>query len=158
VKRIVILGCAGSGKTTFAKALGAHTGLPVLVLDDIWQPQWTNAETPAFREMLRTLHAGEAWISDGNFARVTFDIRLPRADLIIWLDRPRWRCMWNAARRVFRKREAHRLGGLGKVFSYIWNFDRVSKPLIEATRLSIAPQVPVRHLRSGVKWIASLRR
>jgi adenylate kinase family enzyme len=81
--RIVILGCAGSGKTTLARQLGDRTGAPVICLDAIWQPGWDKKDVPAFRTLVKEAHAGDAWISDGNFAVATFDIRLSRATQVI---------------------------------------------------------------------------
>jgi len=91
-RRIVLLGCAGAGKTTLARRLGERSGMPVVCLDAIWRPDWGPNDVERFRALLVEAHAGDAWISDGNFALATFDIRLPRADLIVWLDRPRLRC------------------------------------------------------------------
>jgi adenylate kinase family enzyme len=132
MSRIVVLGCAGSGKTTFARRLGERTGAPVICLDAIWQPQWTEDDVADFRILMKQAHAGESWISDGNFAVATFDIRLPRADLVVWLDRPRLFCAWRAITRVFQPGHDHRIGGLAKVLRFIWNFDRINRPLIEA--------------------------
>jgi adenylate kinase family enzyme len=146
--RIVILGCAGTGKTTLAHRLGERTGAPVICLDVIWQPQWGRDDVPAFRKLMKDAHAGDAWISDGNFTLTTFDIRLPRAELVIWLERSRLSCGWRAIARVFRRGEAHRIGRLGKVLSFIWNFDRINRPRIEAERLAHGPRVPVVRLRS----------
>ena len=71
--RVVILGCAGSGKTTLAKRLAHATGAPLICLDDLSSTGGVAPDqVPAFRELMRGLHAGEAWISDGNFAAATF--------------------------------------------------------------------------------------
>jgi adenylate kinase family enzyme len=141
--RIVILGCAGSGKTTLARALGERTGAPVISLDAIWQPDWKEKDVPTFRALVKEAHAVDAWISDGNFALATFDIRLSRATLVIWLERSRLSCAWRAIMRVFKSGEAHRVGKLPEVFAFIWKFDRVNRPLIEMTRVSHGPDVPV---------------
>ena len=142
MKRIILLGKAGTGKSTLALAIGARTGRPVIILDDNWQADWTEAQTPAFRVILRTLHAAETWVSDGNFAAVSFDIRLPRADLIVWLDRPRWSAAWRVVTRVFRRGEPHRLADLPKVLAFIWNFERINRPRIEAAIAQHGPSVP----------------
>ena len=92
---------------------------------------------------MKEAHAGETWISDGNFALATFDIRLPRATLVIWLDRPKMFCAWRAITRVFQPGEQHRVGDLAKVLRFIWNFDRINRPLIEAQRIAHGPDVPV---------------
>jgi adenylate kinase family enzyme len=149
VERIVILGCAGSGKTNLARKLGKRTGMPVICLDAIWQPHWDEKNVPAFRALMEKAHGGEEWISDGNFAVATFDIRLPRATLVVWLECSRLSCMWRVVTRVFKPGEAHGIRRLGKVLAFIWNFDRVNRPRIEAMRLSHGPEVPVRRLFGG---------
>jgi adenylate kinase family enzyme len=147
-RRIVLLGCAGAGKTTLARRLGEVSGAPVISLDDIWRPEWGREDVGRFREILAQAHAGEAWISDGNFAQASFDIRLPRADLVVWLDRPRLACAWRAIGRVFRPGESHQPAALGKVLRFIWNFERINRPLIEAKRLEHGPGAPVVRLRN----------
>jgi adenylate kinase family enzyme len=144
--RIVLLGCAGSGKTSLARRLGERTGAPVISLDDIWQRHWDEKDVSVFRTLIRNAHTGDEWISDGNFALASFDIRLPRATLVIWLERSKLSCIWRVVRRAFRRGEAHRVGDLPEVLAFIRRFDRVNRPRIEAMRLSHGPQVPVRRL------------
>jgi adenylate kinase family enzyme len=146
--RIVILGCAGSGKTTLARQLGERTGAPVICLDSIWRPYWTEKDVPAFRSLVKKAHARDEWISDGNFALTTFDIRLPRATVVIWLESSRLSCAWSAIARVFKRHEVHRIVKLAGVLAFIWNFDQVNRPRIEATRLSYGPHVPILRLSS----------
>src|SRR5580693_4529846 len=130
MSRIVILGCAGSGKTTLARQLGERTGAPVICLDAIWQSGWNEKDVAVFRALIREVHAGDAWISDGNFAVASFDIRLPRATLVIWLEGSRISCAWRAITRVLKSGEAHRIGKLSEVLAFIWKFDRVNRPRI----------------------------
>lgn len=146
--RIVILGCAGSGKTTLARQLGERTGAPVISLDAIWPVALQENDLPAFRILLQQAHAGEDWISEGNFGVATFDIRLPRATLVLWLEHPRLWCAWRSIKRTFRREEPHRMGKLFDVLKFIWNFDRVNRPRIEALLLAHGPHVPVRKLSS----------
>ena len=154
MERIVILGCAGSGKTTLARQLGERTGAPVICLDAIWQPHWEEKDVPTFRMLIKKEHAGEDWISDGNFAVASFDIRLPRATLVIWLECSKLYCAWRAFTRVFKRGEVHRIGKLAEVLAFIWRFDRVNRPRIEALRVSHGPGVPVRRL-TGDRDIAA---
>jgi adenylate kinase family enzyme len=144
--RIVVLGCAGSGKSILSRQLGVRTGAPVICLDDIWQPGWGSDDVPTFRTLIKDAHAADGWISDGNFALATFDIRLPRASLVVWLDRPKLLCAWRSVTRVFQKGEKHRIGSLAEVLRFIWNFDRINRPLIEASRIAHGSDVPVRRL------------
>jgi len=152
--RIVILGCAGSGKTTLARQLGERTGAPVIYLDTIWEPYREAKDISAFRALMKKAHAADEWISDGNFAVATFDIRLPRSTLVIWLERSKLLCVWRAVMRVFRRGGDHRIGKLAEVLAFIWNFERVNRPRIEALRISYGPEVPVLRL-TGTRDIAA---
>jgi len=156
--RIVILGCAGSGKTTLARQLGERTGAPVICLDAIWQPPRQEKDVPTFRTLLEKAHAGDEWISDGNFAVASFDIRLPRATLVIWLEGSKVSCAWRAITRVLKSGEAHRVGKLGEVLAFIRKFDRVNRPRIEALRVRYGPDAPVCRLtgsRDVAEFLAS---
>ena len=130
--------------------------MPVICLDAIWQPHWNERDLPAFRKLVRDAHAGDEWISDGNFFQATFDLRLPRATLVIWLERSRLSCAWRALTRTFKGREAHRISKLTKVLAFIWNFDWVNRPRIEAIRAVHGPDVPVRRLH-GDREIAAFQ-
>ncbi len=147
MKRIVVLGCPGSGKSTFARRLSERVGAPLISLDDIWRPEWTDADVPEFRTRVAGAHAGERWVSDGNFAHTTFDLRLPQADLIVWIDPPRPLCMWRALVRIFRPGEAHHALELPRVMWSIWRFDRVNRRHIEQGRCIHGREVPLVVLR-----------
>src|SRR5262249_47508126 len=68
--------------------------LPVVHLDALyWEPGWVECETAEFVRRVEAAHAGEAWVSDGNYASKTWALRIPRADLIVKLDCPRWLCL-----------------------------------------------------------------
>ncbi|MDP3869079.1 AAA family ATPase [Phenylobacterium sp.] len=154
--RILLLGCAGSGKTTLARRLSERTGAPVIDLDAIWRGRVQ--ETSDFRATLQVLHAQDAWISDGNFAAVTFDLRVPRADLVVRLNRPRITCAWRAIIRTFQAGEVHRPGDLATVLRFIWNFERQNRPRIEALRIQHGPDVPVVRLRTDGEIAAFVER
>jgi len=157
VTRVIVLGCAGVGKSTFARRLAEKTGVALIHLDAIWRAQGDD-DRDRFRATLERLHAADAWVSDGNFSQLTFDIRLPRADLIVWMERPRLVCAWRVVRRVLAPGEQHhRLKDIGKALAFIRRFDRVNRPLIEAERLRHGPGLPVVHLRSDGEADAFLR-
>jgi len=142
--RIVILGCAGTGKTTLARRLARHMGVPVIILDELW---WEHGEDLAsFRSDTERLHAGGAWVSDGNFASATFLIRLPRATQIVWLEKPRLLCALRVIARVFRHDSDHHWRQLPSVLRFIWHFERVNRPRIERLRRKLGSDVPVIHL------------
>lgn len=156
--RIVVLGPAGCGKTTFARALSERTGAAFLCLDEALPPRGVPSprEVEKLRDWIRQTHAGEAWVSDGNFAGATFDLRLPRADLVIWLNQSRPVRLWRVLARPFRRGEPHRLTGLPAALRFAWSFDRVNRPRIEAERIRHGPYVPVLHLRGDAEIAAYL--
>lgn len=141
MQRIVILGCAGSGKSTLARRLGERLDLPVVHLDALyWLPGWVESDLASFRARVAAAVAGDRWVCDGGYSR-TYDQRFPFADTVIWLDRPRWLCLWRVLRRsvsqLGRTRPdmapgcPERLPGL-KFLAFVWNWDRLTRPKIEA--------------------------
>jgi hypothetical protein len=115
----------------------------VICLDEIWDEHAHAADLSAFRRLIADRHRGEAWISEGNFALATFDLRLRRADLIVWLQAPTLVCMWRAATRVLRLGEPHKPRDVWRVWRFILGFKRKNAPLIEAMRLKHGQDVPV---------------
>jgi adenylate kinase family enzyme len=102
-RRILVDGYGGSGKSTFAKALAAQTGLPLIHLDlHYWQPGWTAPSEQAWREAQRRLLEGDAWIADGNYLE-SLDLRLARADTVILVHTPWWICAGRAFTRGLRR-------------------------------------------------------
>jgi adenylate kinase family enzyme len=101
-RRVIVTGMAGSGKSTFSLALAAKTGLPVIHLDlHFWKPGWVAPPETEWREKQCGVLAGDAWIADGNY-RDTLDLRLERADTVVFLDLPWWLCAGRAFLRGFR--------------------------------------------------------
>ncbi len=158
MRRIVILGNAGSGKSTLARRLGERLRLPVVHLDVLfWEPGWTEPDNEAFRARVQAAIAGDDWISEGNYLSRTFDLRLPRAELVIWMDTSRLTCFRRViARSALAKPRADLAAGCEEglfdkdflpFLGYTWNYDRKSRPRLEAARQAIAPDVPVVHLR-----------
>jgi adenylate kinase family enzyme len=102
-RRVLVDGMAGSGKSTFARALSEKTGLPVVHLDvHYWQPGWTKPSEDAWRQTQRRLLASDAWIADGNDLE-TLELRLERADTVVLLDTPWWTCAYRAFMRGLLK-------------------------------------------------------
>ena len=93
MQRILVIGSPGAGKSTLASRLAGRLGLPLIHLDrEYFGPGWTMPSKDEWRERVKALAARPAWVMDGNYAS-TFDIRVPRATAIVWLDLPRWQCL-----------------------------------------------------------------
>ena len=85
MKKIIIPGCPGSGKSTFARALQKQTGLPLFYLDRMnWNPDRTTVEKDVFLERLQEVLSREEWILDRNYGS-TIDLRLQACDTAFFL-------------------------------------------------------------------------
>jgi adenylate kinase family enzyme len=100
MRRVMVVGQPGSGKSTFARMLGDATGLPVVHIDHIhWQSGWVERSRDDKDRLTRAVHAREAWIFEGGHSR-TWPERLARADTLVWLDVPLPRRLWRVLRRT----------------------------------------------------------
>lgn len=105
VQRAIVVGIAGSGKTTFAQHLAVAFGLCHAELDALyWDAQWMPAPTEVFRERVRfRLQSASRWVIDGNYSR-TRDLTWPLANTILWLDyslpRILWQLWWRTWQRI----------------------------------------------------------
>lgn len=162
MKRISIMGCSGGGKSTLARKLADRLALPVVHIDQLyWLPGWVERDTGEVRALVAEAAAGEAWVMEGNNSR-TFDLRLPRTDTLIWIDQPRWLCLYRAIRRAalgFGRSRPDMAEGCPERFdlefwSYIWNFDRVTGPRMAVMIAAVAPDLRIIRL-SGDREIAA---
>jgi adenylate kinase family enzyme len=138
MRRVLVLGCAGAGKSTFANGLAAVLKLPVIHLDRyFWRPQWQQPDMTTWRETIAELAASSDWIMDGNYSN-TFDLRIPRADTAVWLDLPRGVCMRRVLARTLRGYGRTRPDGPdgcperfdAEFFRFVWTFNARYRPLI----------------------------
>lgn len=96
MRRVVVLGTSGCGKTTLARELARRMNAPHIELDALhWEPNWTPAPKPLFRQRVERAIAPDAWALCGSYAAVR-DLTLARADTVIWLDYP-MRVVFNRA-------------------------------------------------------------
>ncbi|MDP1632839.1 MAG: hypothetical protein Q8L66_15590 [Caulobacter sp.] len=156
MQRILILGCPGAGKSRLSRALGARLDLPLVHLDALyWRPGWVASALKDFRVRVAAAVASDRWICDGGYGS-TYDLRLPRADLIIWLDTPRWLCLLRVMLRwlthLGRTRADMGPDCPEKVdaafITYIWRWRRDNRPTLEAALARLAPATPLVTLRS----------
>jgi adenylate kinase family enzyme len=102
MKKVLVIGSGGSGKTTFSKQLAARTGLPLIHLDQLfWRPGWDPTPDAEWDLVIAELSARDAWIMDGNYGR-TIALRMSAADTVIFLDLPRRLCTWRIVKRQIR--------------------------------------------------------
>ena len=99
-QRILVIGCGGAGKSTFARAMGERFCLPVVHLDKLWWlPGWVERDREEFDELLEKELEKPQWIMDGNFSR-TFGRRLDFCDAVVFLDLPTEECVRSIYARV----------------------------------------------------------
>lgn len=104
MKKVIVIGCPGSGKTTFSKKLHIITGLPLYHLDVIWhKPDKTHITRDNFDKSIAEILNTSEWIIDGNYNR-TIEIRLKHCDTIFLFDLPTEVCIEGAMNRLGKKR------------------------------------------------------
>lgn len=105
MKRIIVIGSPGAGKSTFARQLRDKTRLPLYYLDMIWHlPDRTTISKDEFDQKLMDILKTDTWIIDGNYGR-TIEMRLKCCDTVFLLDYPLDVCLAGAKARVGEKRE-----------------------------------------------------
>jgi adenylate kinase family enzyme len=154
----MIIGSPGSGKSTFARRLGVALSLPVIHLDrEFWSAGWVETPAEQWRAMQQRMVAHDEWIIDGHYAS-TLDIRLARAQTVVFLDYNRLICAWGALKRVFTKAGKSRDDmpsgcpeTLDKEFlqfmKFIWQFPAKERPSI-FKEISEYPDIRVIVLKS----------
>lgn len=141
MERILIIGCAGAGKTTLSRRLGEKLNLPVVHLDSIfWSPgNWEHLEKEDFDNALRLELEKSQWIIEGNYDR-TLTMRLNCCDTVIWLDYSGFVCMIRWFKRMIVNRGKVRVDmapGCREKFEWefakdIWTFNKEKRSKYEA--------------------------
>lgn len=138
MRRVLVLGCPGAGKSTLARSLGEALSLPVVHLDKLWwKSGWVNRTEGEFDALLDAVLLGEEWVIDGNYLR-TLPRRLERCDAVVLLDYPRRVCLLRALRRILTWRGRTRPDMAadcperldGEFVRWIWDFHRTQRPQV----------------------------
>ena len=104
MKKAIVIGCPGSGKTTFAEKLKACSGLPLYYLDAVWhKPDRTHISRAEFDQRLAEILSEDAWIIDGNYSR-TVEVRIQACDTVFLFDLPTEVCLQGAIDRLGKGR------------------------------------------------------
>ena len=173
MRRVMIIGQPGSGKSTFARKLGAITHLPVFHIDHIhWQSGWVERPGPEKDRLCAEVHARDKWIFEGGRS-TTWPERLERADTLIWLDLPLGlrarRVLWRTLRYLGRTRP-ELPDGCPERFDWeftrwIWDTRHSAKEKMQTTfasapldknRYHLTSQRQVRDFLSDLRHAASL--
>ena len=105
MKKVIIIGCPGAGKSTFARKLKEITDLPLYYLDQFfWYEDKTNVAKDELDNKIKEVLTKDAWIMDGNYQR-TLDLRMKEADTIFLLDIPLEVCISHIENRIGKERE-----------------------------------------------------
>jgi len=105
VQRVSVVGNSGSGKTRLARRIAAELDVPHVELDSIYHLQnWEPIDADAFLAAVTTIASGEAWVVDGNYARVVANGPVwERAQAVVWLDLPRRTVLRQVTARTVRR-------------------------------------------------------
>ena len=141
MRRVMVVGNSGAGKSTFTGLLAEALSLPPVYLDlHYWRPGWRPSDIAVWRKRVAVLAAEDEWVMDGCFAE-TFDLRMPRADTLIWLDPSTAACLVRVAMRAIRDRNRTRPDlpdgcregdDFMSVARSVWNFPRDYRPKIDS--------------------------
>lgn len=104
MNKVIIIGCPGSGKTTFAEKLQKCTALPLYYLDAIWhKPDKTHIPREEFDQRITEIFSEEKWIIDGNYKK-TIEMRIKECDTVFLFDLPTEVCLQGVTDRVGKER------------------------------------------------------
>ena len=104
MQKVIVIGCPGSGKTTFSEKLHDITGLPLYYLDAIWhKPDKTHISREDFDKSISEIFNASEWIIDGNYNR-TIEMRLQQCDTVFLFDLPSEVCIQGATDRLGKGR------------------------------------------------------
>jgi adenylate kinase family enzyme len=138
MRKVLIIGPGGAGKSTLANQLGKLLKIEVLHLDKLyWHPGWVETPKAEWLKTVEELLGREAWVMDGNYSG-TLDVRFRACDTVIFMDMPRTLCLWRVLKRAIMYRGQSRpdmAEGCHERLTlefilWIWNYPRRTRPKI----------------------------
>lgn len=153
-QRIMIVGSPGSGKSTLASKIAEITHLPLIRLDQInWLSDQQTLSRAAFDQQLaEILRRENQWIIDGNYNR-TMEMRVKKADMVIWLKVPRIICIYRVIKRYLKNRGQINDAGNPDIIErdflkFIWDFPANNFPQMEKLQKNYENQLDFVVLRN----------
>ena len=156
MKKVLVIGSSGAGKSILSRRLGEITGLPVIHLDFYhWRPGWTEPDKEVWEAQVAELIKRDAWIMDGNFGG-TIERRLASCDTVVFLDLPRHVCTWRIIKRVLTYHGNTRpdlAPGCPEKFDlpflkWVWDFPNRSRPRVLERIAKVADRARIFQLQS----------
>jgi adenylate kinase family enzyme len=138
MRKILVIGSGGAGKSVLAARLGELLQIEVLHLDKFyWHPGWMETPKAEWLKTVEELLKRDAWIMDGNYSG-TLDMRLEACDTVIFLDPGRMLCLWRVLKRIVMYRNGRRpdmAEGCREKFSlkfvlWVWEYSRRTRPKV----------------------------
>jgi len=139
-EKILVIGCPGTGKSTFSKQLGNILNIEVIHLDKyFWKSGWIESSKEEWKETVSKLISKDQWIIDGNYSN-TIRLRAEQADEILFFDYSAVFCTYRIFKRIFKtkfKLEIRDDLAEGcpekwfdsKFIKFTWNFNKKIRPL-----------------------------
>ncbi|HEY8306151.1 MAG TPA: adenylate kinase [Lapillicoccus sp.] len=170
-RRILVYGVTGSGKSTAAARLAALSGLPLHLVDELtWLPGWVAVEPDVQREIFAAIAATDAWVLDTAYASWR-DLVLPRTQLVVGLDYPRWRSLGRLVRRTATRLVDRQpicngnvetlRGALSRDSIIVWHFRSFARKRDRMRAWAASEDVPILLFRRPAeleRWLAVLER
>jgi len=156
MRKVLVIGSGGAGKSVFASRLGALLKIEVLHLDRFyWRSGWSEPPKDQWQKTVDELLRRDAWIMDGNYSG-TLARRVDACDTVIFLDLPRVLCIWRVLKRALIYRNDIRpdmAEGCPEKFNlefigWVWNYSTRSRPkIVEVLRSNSE--------RKNIVWLRS---
>jgi adenylate kinase family enzyme len=138
MRKVLVIGPGGAGKSTFARRLGELLNITVLHLDKFyWHAGWIETPKPEWRKRVEEMLEGDDWVMDGNYSG-TLDIRFQACDTVVFLDMARTLCLRRVLKRAWMYRNRSRpdmAEGCHERLTlefilWIWNYPSRTRPKI----------------------------
>lgn len=166
MKKVVVIGCGGSGKSHIARELGKVLGAPVTHLDAVFYDEdWNPLPMEEFAAAQRELVAQPTWVIDGNY-HSTLSVRLEACDTVVLMDVSTPAALWGILSRQLRHGAGHQGNGVHNrihwgVVTYVATYRRKMRPRvlarIEASASSHAEVVLLRSRGHTRRWLKRVR-